>query len=130
VLPLLETDLVEVIDAALGGGLERRPLQWAKGSACTVVLAAEGYPERPRRGDPIEGLDEAAAADRLVFHAGTATALRPGKRSSVVTAGGRVLAVTGLGADLAAAADAAYRGVERVSFAGMQYRTDIGRPAS
>jgi phosphoribosylamine--glycine ligase len=130
VLPLLETDLADVIDAALDGELARQPLAWADGAACTVVMAAEGYPERPRRGDELRGLAEAAAEDRLVFHAGTARAApaRSNDPGPVLTAGGRVLSVTGLGADVPAAAEAAYRGVAEVSFAGMQYRRDIGRP--
>jgi phosphoribosylamine--glycine ligase len=130
VLPLLATDLVDVIDAALDGGLDRHHLSWVDGAACTVVLAAEGYPEHPRRGDPLSGLDEASTEDRLVFHAGTARAApaRSNDPGPVLTAGGRVLSVTGLGVDVPSAAEAAYRGVSEVSFAGMQYRRDIGRP--
>jgi phosphoribosylamine--glycine ligase len=88
------------------------------------VIAAAGYPEAPRLGDPIEGLDEllAAAWDELiVFHAGTARA-----GATLVSAGGRVLGVTALGADVAAARARAYGAVDQVGLAGMQVRRDIG----
>jgi phosphoribosylamine--glycine ligase len=88
-------------------------------------MAAGGYPAGYRKGDPIEGLDDAAAVDDVkVFHAGTAMA-----DGSVVTAGGRVLCVVGLGDDVTAARDAAYRGVECIRWDGAFYRRDIGHRA-
>jgi phosphoribosylamine--glycine ligase len=90
------------------------------GAAVCVVLAADGYPERPRAGDPIEGINEAVAAEALVFHAGTA--LRDG---TLVTNGGRVLSVVGLGDDVAVAADRAYAAADMISFAGKQQRRDV-----
>ena len=95
--------------------------------ACvTVVLASEGYPGEPRRGDVIEGLDAATARGATVFAAGVG---RDGD-GRLVTAGGRVLAVTGTGATVAAARRHAYAAVDCVSWPGMQYRSDIARIAS
>ena len=95
---------------------------WDPRPAVTVVLAAGGYPGEVRRGDVIEGVADAAAEEEvMVFHAGIALA---GER--LVTAGGRVLGVTALGEDMAGARARAYRAVERISFPGMHYRTDIG----
>ena len=90
-----------------------------------MVLAAPGYPGSPTKGLPIHGLAETEGQDDLfVFHAGTASS--PG---GVVTAGGRVLGVTGLGGTLTAARERAYAGVRRIRFDGMRYRSDIGAPA-
>jgi len=119
VLPRLETDLVDVVEAALGGTLADTALRWSPRAAVDVVLAAAGYPDSPRTGDAVAGLD-AVPGDVLVFHAGTA---REGRR--VVTAGGRVLNIVGLGDTVAEARAAAYRGAEAVSFRGKQFRTDI-----
>jgi phosphoribosylamine--glycine ligase len=94
------------------------------GSAVAVVLAAAGYPGRPRLGDRIDGLDDAAAAGALIFHAGTT--IDPG--GTARTAGGRVLSVVGRAADLAAARDAAMAAAELVRAPGLQHRRDIGSP--
>jgi phosphoribosylamine--glycine ligase len=95
------------------------------GAAVTVVLASGGYPGPYRTGIPIEGIDQAEALDGVtVFHAGTA--LRDG---TVVTAGGRVLAVTGTGPTIAEARSRAYAGVDRISFEGAQHRRDIAETA-
>jgi phosphoribosylamine--glycine ligase len=91
----------------------------------TVVVAGAGYPERSDSGTPIEGVEDAEATGALVFHAGTA--LHDGR---LVTSGGRVLAVTATGADVAAARALAYEAVSRISFAGMQYRRDIALSAA
>ena len=121
VLPLVETDLLEVLLACTEGRLATAaPWRFTDGSACTVVAAAPGYPEAPVSGTPITL--PAPAHDALVFHAGTATA----GDGSLVTSGGRVLAVTGLGRDLATARQAAYRVLDEISFPGMQVRRDIG----
>jgi phosphoribosylamine--glycine ligase len=95
------------------------------GATVAIVLAAAGYPDRPRTGDPIDGLDEAAATGALVFHAGTAF----DPDGTVRTAGGRVLSVVGRGADLSAARVAAMAAVEQIQAAGLQHRTDIGLQA-
>jgi phosphoribosylamine--glycine ligase len=122
-LPLLRSPLAEGVEAVLRGRVERWQPQWAEGSAVCVVLACDGYPEAPRTGAPIEGLD-AAAEHALVFHAGTA--LRGGE---LVTAGGRVLSVVGCGGGLAEAADRAYRAADLVRYDGKILRRDIGRTA-
>ena len=121
VLPLLETPLAGLLVAAATGRLaEHPPLRWGNGSAVTVVVAAHGYPESPRTGDPVTGAD----ADG-VLHAGTALAAD----GSVVSAGGRVLAVTAVGADLAEARQRAYERVAGVRLAGAHWRTDIALAA-
>lgn len=122
ILPLLESDLVELILAGLDGDLAQAKPQWREQSAVTVVMVAGGYPDSYASGDVVEHIDAAAAAGCLVFHAGTA--LQEGR---LVTTGGRVLDVTALGDDLAAAAKIAYAGVQQIRFADARYRTDIGR---
>ncbi len=123
VLPLLETDLVEVFRLMSAGRLHEVALRMRPGAAACVVLASEGYPGSYRRGVPIEGLDAAGARpDVVVFQAGTRR-----EDGRVVTAGGRVLGVTGLGDDLGQALDRAYEAVAKIHFDGMQYRRDIGR---
>lgn len=121
VLPLLETPLAGLLHAAATGTLgDVPPLRWRNGSAVTVVVAAPGYPEAPRTGDPVRGSDGEG-----VLHAGTALAAD----GMVVSAGGRVLSVTALGADLAAARQKAYERVAGVRLAGGHWRTDIALAA-
>lgn len=122
ILPLWAGDPAEAFLAAVHGRLHEVTVEWRPEAAVTVVLAAEGYPDQPRRGQLITGLDAAAAAGCTVFHAGTAAS-----PEGVRTAGGRVLAVTGLGPDLDAAVATAYAGVGALAFDGMQFRRDIGR---
>ncbi|MCW2611157.1 MAG: purD [Cryptosporangiaceae bacterium] len=124
VLPLLATPLGGLLHAAATGTLaDHPPLEWTGGSAVTVVLASAGYPASPRTGDAVT---VGEAPDGVsVLHAGTAR----DDAGALVTAGGRVLAVTATGPDLASARAAAYRGVEGVSFDGAQYRTDIADAA-
>lgn len=122
ILPRMESDLVEIVEAGLEGRLGGCSIDWSPRSAVDVVLASHGYPESPRRGDPIEGVAAAAELDDvLVFHAGTERDL--GGR--LVTAGGRVLNVVGTGDSLGRARDTAYRAVGMISWPGMQYRSDI-----
>jgi len=121
VLPRLETDLLELLAAATIGRLPTAPLRWRRDAAVDVVLAAPGYPENPELGAVIEGV--AAVADRnnvLVFHAGTRS-----NGGQLVTAGGRVLNVVGLGRDVAEARATAYAAAAEIEFPGKQYRTDI-----
>ncbi|MEX5719660.1 phosphoribosylamine--glycine ligase [Geodermatophilus maliterrae] len=121
VLPLLETPLAGLLHAAATGTLaDHPPLRWREGAAVTVVVAASGYPERPRTGDPVTGADGEG-----VLHAGTAVDADGTVRST----GGRVLAVTATGADLAAARQAAYRRVTGVRLAGAHWRSDIALAA-
>ncbi|MCS6949071.1 MAG: phosphoribosylamine--glycine ligase [Armatimonadota bacterium] len=122
VLPLLENDLVEVMQAAVECRLEEVALRWKPRYAVCVVVASGGYPGKYEVGLPIEGLEEAAKVPEcIVFHAGTR---REGDK--VVTAGGRVLGVTALGDTLAQARGRAYDAVRCIRFEYMHYRTDIG----
>lgn len=123
VLTLLETDLVEIMEAVLEGRLDQINIAWKEQSSVCVVLASGGYPGSYEKGKIIRGLGE--VPDRvLVFHAGTA-----GKDGEIVTSGGRVLGVTATGADLPAAVESVYAAVDKISFEGMRYRRDIGRKA-
>jgi phosphoribosylamine--glycine ligase len=124
VLPRLRSDLVDLFRAAREpGGLAGMSAEFDEDWAVTVVLASAGYPERSSKGDVIEGLAEAAALAE-VTHAGTAE-----RDGEIVTAGGRVLNVTGLGPDPAAARERAYDAAGRISFEGMQIRSDIAARA-
>jgi phosphoribosylamine--glycine ligase len=125
ILLRLTSDLLPALAAAAAGDLRGGKLTFAPGPAITVVMAAPGYPGTPHTGDAIEGLDRVPDADDLVvFHAGTAE--RDGR---VVTAGGRVLAVTALGPDLAAARTRAYGACARIHFPGVHFRGDIAHRA-
>jgi phosphoribosylamine--glycine ligase len=126
VLARLATPLAGVLLAAATGRLaELPPLAWHDAAAVTVVVAAHGYPGDVRAGDPITGIDAAEHAGAHVLHAGTAV-----RDGVLVAAGGRVLSVVGTGADLTAAREAAYAGVERIALAGSHHRTDIARRAA
>jgi len=118
-LPRLESDLLPL----LAGDLSRQP-EVADRAAVTVVLAGGGYPERSDQGTPIDGVEEAEATGALVFHAGTA--LHDGR---LVTNGGRILDVVGVGGTVAEARSAAYGAAARIDFAGMHFRTDIAADA-
>ncbi|MBV8145446.1 MAG: phosphoribosylamine--glycine ligase [Gammaproteobacteria bacterium] len=120
----LQSDLSLLCEAALAGRLDTVSAQWDARAALGVVLAAAGYPESPRRGDPIEGLERAATLPGKIFHAGTRLA-----SGQVVTNGGRVLCAVGLGADIAAAQRGAYALAGCLHWPGMHYRHDIGRRA-
>ncbi len=120
-LPRLDSDLIELIEAALMGRLDSVRPRWSDHAAVNVVLASAGYPDRPRTGDPITGLAEAVDEGALVFHAGTAR----DETGRLVTSGGRVLNVVGVGSDLSEARGIAYRAVSRIRWQGMQYRSDI-----
>jgi phosphoribosylamine--glycine ligase len=126
IMPLLDGDLLPVLLACAGGPVRRQPLHpdmlaWIDGAAACVVLAAAGYPGTPRRGDIIHGVEAADEPGVLIFHAGT-----DWDNGTLVTAGGRVLCVTGLGRDRAAALARAYEIVDTIQFDGMQRRSDIG----
>ncbi len=124
ILMRLESDLVELVEAALDARLASATPRWDPRAAVGVVLAADGYPDAPRKGDPIRGLDAAARLPGKVFHAGTA--LRGGE---VVTAGGRVLCAVGAGHSVGAAQREAYALVDSIRFDGMQCRRDIAHRA-
>ena len=123
----LKSDLVDLAEHAARGTLDRAEAEWDRRAALGVVLAAAGYPESPRRGDPITGLERIDAARHpgvAVFHAGTAL-----EGGQVVTSGGRVLCVTALGDSVKLAQRAAYAAIAEIRFNGMQFRTDIGHRA-
>ncbi|WP_329020967.1 phosphoribosylamine--glycine ligase [Streptomyces sp. NBC_00690] len=126
VLARLRTPLAGVLlHAAKGTLVDEPPLRWHDEAAVTVVIASHNYPDTPRTGDPIEGLDEVAAQDAphaYVLHAGTKH-----DGDAVVSAGGRVLSVTATGKDLSEARERAYRAVARIRLDGSQHRTDIAR---
>jgi phosphoribosylamine--glycine ligase len=126
ILPRLQSDLFELMEAAVRpGGLHGATLEWDPRTAVTVVLASAGYPQSSSSGDVITGLGEVPAG-ALVTHAGTAR----GGDGELVTAGGRVLAVTALGEDAAAARAGAYEAVGAIDFPGRQLRTDIALRAT
>jgi phosphoribosylamine--glycine ligase len=125
VLARLRTPLGHLLQAAATGRLaDQEPLAWRKGSALTVVVAAENYPGQPVTGDVVEGLD-AVPEPAYVLHAGTGV----DAEGRVVSTGGRVLSVTATGKDLAAARDAAYAGVRAVRLRGSHHRSDIAERA-
>ena len=121
VLPLLASDLVEVMLACAQGRLHEVEVEWADAATVCVVMASGGYPGSYDQGLPITGLEEAGAlADTIVFHAGTKET-----GDAIVTAGGRVLGVTATGSDIRAAKDKAYAAVEQINFKDAHYRHDI-----
>ena len=123
ILPLLDSDLAALMLDCARGELNPDSVQWKDQTAATVVLASAGYPRQYKKGIPISGIDGVAnKLDTHVFQAGTAI-----EGDQLVTSGGRVLCVTGLGTDLAQALDTAYAGLDDIQFDGAQYRTDIGR---
>ncbi len=133
-LPLLETDLLEIAFACADGHrLGDMEIVWNPGASACVVLASSGYPGTPITGQSITGLDQ-THPDVVVFHAGTKSG--PGDHAGenltgeILTAGGRVLGVTAWGSDLAEALARSYETIKSINFDGMQYRTDIGRSLS
>ncbi len=121
-LPRMQGDLLEVFKATASGSLDRVDVEWDARSACCIVLASDGYPASPRTGDAISGLDEAGAIDRVtIFHAGTTR----NEKGEIVTAGGRVLNVVGLGDTLEAARARALEACDLIEFSGKQLRRDI-----
>jgi phosphoribosylamine--glycine ligase len=131
ILPRLDCDLLEVCLAAARGELAGVPLAWKPQPCVSVVMASRGYPESSSKGDVIRGLADAVALpDVTVYQAGTGFGeMCADGEAPVVTAGGRVLAVSALGDTFAAARERAYEGIGRISFAGMQSRGDIAARA-
>ena len=122
VLPLLETDLVEIAEACIDGQLNKIDVQWKNGAAVCVVLASKGYPEKPEKGQVVSFDD--LPEDMICFHAGTKQ-----NGTDVVTSGGRVFGLTAWSSDIASAVQKVYANVDKVSFDGMQYRKDIAHRA-
>ncbi|HQR10083.1 MAG TPA: phosphoribosylamine--glycine ligase [Casimicrobiaceae bacterium] len=127
IMARLKSDLVDLVEHAVNGTLDAAEAAWDRRTALGVVLAASGYPDAPRKGDAIAGLErvtERSHPDVVVFHAGTAQV--DGK---TVVSGGRVLCVTALADSVRQAQRAAYAAIADIEFAGMQFRTDIGHRA-
>ncbi len=120
-LSMLETDLLDILEAVVDDRLDTLDIQWRKGAACCIVMASGGYPVAYDKGFVIEGLGD-VPSDITVYHAGTA--LKDGR---IVTSGGRVLGVTAVGKTLNDAVKRAYEGVGYISFERAHYRTDIGQ---
>jgi phosphoribosylamine---glycine ligase len=121
ILMRLQSDLIDLCEAAIDGTLERLDVRWDSRAALGVVMAAGGYPDAYRKGDPISGLDAAALLPGKVFHAGTRA-----EGTQIVTAGGRVLCAVGLGDSVGAAQHQAYNLVHAIHWNLVQYRLDIG----
>ncbi len=124
ILPLLESDLVEILQACVAGRLSEVKPSWRQGAAVTIVMASAGYPLEYEVGVQITKIEDAEQLGCLVFHAGTKLAY-----GRLVTAGGRVLAVTAVSKNLRDARSQAYRGVHSIHFHHAHYRKDIGRKA-
>ena len=125
VMQRLQSDFAELIEAALDGELDRAEAEWDPRPSLGVVIAAQGYPGKPKSGDAISGLDSEFDAGVKVFHAGT----KLDASGNSVTAGGRVLCVCALGDDLSRARDRAYATIDRIHFDGAFHRSDIGHRA-
>lgn len=122
ILPLLKSDLLELVQASITGTLHKVTPIWSNQAAVTVVMASRGYPNEYETGFEITGIRDAEATGTHVFHAGTKYV-----EERLVNSGGRVLNITALGATLAAASKQAYDGVRRIHFTGAHYRRDIGQ---
>ena len=124
-LPRLKSDLVPLLEATIDGSIARHSIEWDQRPSVTVVVASAGYPEKYETGRPISGLDKAAGLEEVqIFHAGTKQV-----NGELVTAGGRVLAVTALGTTIVEARNRAYHAVSQVHFEGCHYRGDIALSA-
>jgi phosphoribosylamine--glycine ligase len=117
----LETDVIDIFNASIDGTADQLAVKMKPGASVCVIAASGGYPGNYANGKVIHGLTGATAPEVLVFHSGTAA-----KDGALVTAGGRVLGITAVAADLQSALDAAYKRLAEISFDGMQYRRDIG----
>jgi phosphoribosylamine--glycine ligase len=122
VLPLLETDLLEIAEACINGNLADVNIEWKKGAAVCVVLASKGYPEKVESGKSIA--IEEWPQDMVCFHAGTKM-----NNGNLITSGGRVFGLTSWAGDIESAVEKVYANIDKVSFEGMQYRKDIAHRA-
>ncbi|MCL0057837.1 phosphoribosylamine--glycine ligase, partial [Dehalococcoidales bacterium] len=123
ILPLLKTDLVDIILAVINGNLDQINIKWSKDACVGVVMASAGYPGSYKTGFPITGLDN-LDKDILVFHAGTKLGSEPGQ---ILTNGGRVLTIVAMGKTIAEAREKVYANIPRIHFEGCHYRKDIAR---
>lgn len=124
VLPLLDSDLVTIMESCINGTLTDTEIKWKDAAAVCVVMAAGGYPGTYKHGDVMTGLEEAQQEGAYVFHAGTAF-----QDGQFVTNGGRVLGVTAIASDIKQAVDKAYQAVDKIKFEGAHYRKDIAHRA-
>jgi phosphoribosylamine---glycine ligase len=125
ILPRMKSDLLPLLEATIDGKIDDYTIDWDKRASVTVVLASAGYPGKYETGKAISGLNQVAKLEGVqIFHAGTKIA-----NDDVLTAGGRVLAVTALGSDLTAARSRAYEAVSLIQFEGCHYRRDIALSA-
>ena len=124
VLPLMESDLLELMDACASGKLSDKNISWSKDSAVCVIMASGGYPKAYKKNLPIDGVTKAKSLGAMIFHAGTKL-----KDGELVTSGGRVLGVTMTAPTLREAVDKVYRCVEVIHFDGVHYRRDIAARA-
>ncbi len=122
---LLDTDLLDILDACVDGKLDQIKIKWKKLFACTIVLASGGYPGSYEKGKVILGIEKEKEGKVVIFHAGT----KYDEENNLMTNGGRVLGVSATGNSLEEALAAAYEAVSKISFEGMQYRRDIGKKA-
>ncbi len=124
---LLETDLLDIIDACIDGRLKDLDIKWSEKSACTIVVASGGYPGNYEKGKRISGIEDAESDSNIViFHAGTQLVT---SSNELVTNGGRVLGASAVGDTLEDALTKAYEAISKIHFAGMYYRKDIGKKA-
>jgi phosphoribosylamine---glycine ligase len=127
IMARLKSDFATALELAIDGNLDKVELEWDRRTALGVVMASANYPGEPKIGDVIHGLPErgnVVGSDVLVFHSGTKL-----EGDKVVTSGGRVLCVTGMGDSVKMAQDVAYEAINKIRFAGMQFRRDIGHRA-
>ena len=123
---LLETDLLDIVEACIDKKLNELEIKWKPISACTIVLASGGYPGNYEKGKIISGITEAEKQPEIaVFHAGT----KYDENKNLITNGGRVLGVSAIGKNLEEALASAYSAVSKISFEGKQYRRDISKKA-
>ncbi|MBQ3943949.1 MAG: phosphoribosylamine--glycine ligase, partial [Elusimicrobia bacterium] len=125
ILPLLETDLVDIVEHTINQTLNEISIKWSDKSAVCVVLASGGYPEKYEKNIKISGLDAVKEDEAIVFHAGT----KKDDKGNILTSGGRVLVLTSLADDIKSAIDKVYRVIPKVNFDKMHYRKDIAQRA-
>lgn len=125
ILPLLETDLVDIVEHTINGTLNEIDIKWSKKSAVCVVLASGGYPEKYEKNIKIFGLDTVKKDEAIVFHAGT----KKDDAGNILTSGGRVLVLTAIADDIKSAIDKVYAIIPKVTFDKMHYRKDIAQRA-
>jgi phosphoribosylamine--glycine ligase len=121
-MPRLRTDLLETLFKATTVGISDVTFAWDPTTTVNVVLASSGYPDAPVTGYEVKGLAEIDRDDVIIFHAGTASA-----NGRIVTSGGRVLSVVGMGSGVAGARNSAYDAITEIEFTGKQFRSDIGK---